>query len=117
MIKIALEPILFLSMNSNETDFVVDQEDKFNLSKGERYLFKYILYFCRKYGTETVANTKEFREKYLVVLKKNKIHQEESSVNKYFETLKNKGFLIPHPDYKKKYYKVKFEYILNDKEF
>lgn len=104
-------------MKNNEDDFVVNGDDKFNLSKGERYLFKYILYFCRKYGTETVANTKEFREKYLIVLAKNKIHQEDSSVNKYFETLKNKGFIIPHQDYKKKYYKVKIECILNDKEF
>jgi hypothetical protein len=104
-------------MKNNEDDFVLSDEDKFNLSKGERFLFKYILYFCRKYGTETVANTKEFREKYLSVLLKNKEQQEDSSVNKYFETLKNKGFLVPHPDYKKKYYKVKFECILNDKEF
>nr|WP_315173571.1 hypothetical protein [uncultured Flavobacterium sp.] len=104
-------------MKKTENDFVIDTDNKFDLSKGERNLFKYILYFCRKYGTETVANTKEFREKYLAVLKKNKIHQEESSVNKYFETLKNKAFLVPHPDYKKKYYKVKIEYILNDKEF
>jgi hypothetical protein len=104
-------------MENNQDDFVVSQGDKSNLSKGERYLFMYILYFCRKYGTETVANTKEFRAKYLVVLSKNKLHQEESSVSKYFETLKNKGFLIAHPDYKKKYYKVKIEYILNDKEF
>jgi len=104
-------------MENNEDDFVIDTDDKLDLSKGERNLFKYILYFCRKYGTETVANTKEFREKYLAVLTKNKIHQEDSSVNKYFETLKNKGFLIAHPDYKKKYYKVKIECILNDKEF
>ena len=104
-------------MENNEKDFVLSEDDKLNLSNGERYLFKYILYFCRKYGTETVANTKEFREKYLLVLAKNKVHQEESSVNKYFETLKNKGFLLKHPDYEKKYYKVKFEYILNDKEF
>jgi hypothetical protein len=104
-------------MESNETDFVLNDEDKFNLSKGERFLFKYILYFCRKYGTETVANTKEFREKYLSVLLKNNEQQEDSSVNKYFETLKNKGFLVKHPDYKKKYYKVKIEYILNDKSF
>jgi hypothetical protein len=101
-------------MKTNETDFVVSEDD---LSKGERYLFKYILYFCRKYGTETVANTKEFREKYLIVLAKNKVQQEDSSVSKYFETLKNKGFLSVHPDYEKKYYKVKFEYILNGQEF
>lgn len=104
-------------MESNEPDFFVDTDSEFDLSKGERNLFKYILYFCRKYGTETVANTKEFRQKYLVVLAKNNVHQEESSVNKYFETLKNKGFLITHPDYEKKYYKVKFEYILNGKEY
>ena len=104
-------------MKNNEDDFVIGTDDKLDLSKGERNLFKYILYFCRKYGTETVANTKEFREKYLVVLAKNKVQQEESSVNKYFETLKNKGFLDTHPDYEKKYYKVKIEYILNDKEF
>lgn len=104
-------------METNEDDFEVSEDDKFNLSKGERYLFKYILYFCRKYGTETVANTKAFREKYLVVLAKNKVHQEDSSVSKYFETLKNKGFLLIHQDYEKKYYKVKFECILNDKEF
>jgi Fic family protein len=101
----------------NEDDFVLSDDDKLNLSKGERFLFKYILYFCRKYGTETVANTQEFRDQYLVVLAKNKVQQEENSVNKYFETLKNKGFLIPHPDYKRKYYKVKFDCILNDKEF
>lgn len=104
-------------MENNETDFVIHTDNKFDLSNGERNLFKYILYFCRKYGTETVANTKEFREKYLVVLAKNKVQQEESSVNKYFENLKNKGFLLKHPDYEKKYYKVKFEYIVNDKEF
>jgi len=104
-------------MKNNEDDFVIGTDDKLYLSKGERNLFKYILYFCRKYGTETVANTKEFRKKYLVVLAKNKVQQEESSVNKYFETLKNKGFLDTHPGYEKKYYKVKIEYILNDKEF
>lgn len=104
-------------MESNEDDFVLDNEDKLNLSKGERNLFKYLLYFCRKYGTETVANTKEFRDKYLKVLAKNKVQQEESSISKYFETLKNKGFLSVHPDYEKKYYKVGIEFILNDKEF
>lgn len=104
-------------MESKENDFVLNENDKFSLSKGERNLFKYLLYFCRKYGTETVANTQEFREKYLKVLAKNKIQQEDSSVNKYFETLKNKGFLEVHEDYKKKYFKVKLEYILNDKDF
>lgn len=104
-------------MEKTDDDFVLSEEDKSNLSNGERYLFKYILYFCRKYGTETVANTKEFREKYLIVLAKNNVQQEDSSVNKYFETLKSKGFLLAHPDYKRKYYKVKFECILNDKEF
>lgn len=104
-------------MESKEADFVLSDGDKLNLSKGERFLFKYILYLCRKYGTETVANTKEFREKYLSVLLKNNEQQEDSSVNKFFETLKNKGFLVPHPDYKKKYYKVKIELILNDKSF
>ena len=104
-------------MESNEADFVLSDGDRLNLSRGERFLFKYILYFCRKYGTETVANTKEFRAKYLSVLLKNKEQQEDSSVNKFFESLKNKGFLVPHPDYKKKYYKVKIEYILNDKSF
>lgn len=102
---------------SNEDDFVLSDGDKLNLSNGERNLFKYILYFCRKYGTETVANTQEFRDKYLLVLKKNKVQQEESSVTKYFETLKNKGFLVAHPDYKKKYYKVEIKYILDDKEY
>jgi hypothetical protein len=58
-------------MENNEVDFVLSDGDKLNLSKGERFLFKYILYLCRKYGTETVANTKEFREKYLSVLLKN----------------------------------------------
>ena len=47
-------------MESSEADFVLSDGDRLNLSKGERFLFKYILYFCRKYGTETVANTKEF---------------------------------------------------------
>lgn len=102
---------------NNEDDFVLSEDDKLNLSKGERYLFKYILYFCRKYGTETVANTQEFRDKYMLVLEKNKVQQEESSINKFFETLKNKGFLIPHPDYKKKYYKVDIKYILNVESF
>lgn len=104
-------------MEQTEDDFELSDDDKLNLSKGERYLFKYILYFCRKYGTETIGNTQGFRDKYLAVLAKNNEQQEESSVNKYFETLKKKGFLIPHPDYKKKYYKVKFDCILNDKEF
>jgi len=103
-------------MESNDDDFVIS-DDGFKLSKGENYLLKYLLYFCRKYGTETVANTIEFRQKYLNVLTKNKIIQEDSSVSKYFETLKNKGFLMAHPDYKKKYYKVKFECIINDKEY
>jgi hypothetical protein len=104
-------------MESNDDDFVLSDDDKFSLSNGERYLLKYLLYFCRKYGTETVANTKEFREKYLVILKKNKIEQEDSSVIKYFETLKEKGYIYIHPSYKKKYYKVNFDYIINDKQF
>lgn len=102
---------------NNEDNFVLTDGDKLNLSNGERNLFKYLLYFCRKYGTETVANTKEFRTKYLAVLAKNKVQQEENSVTKYFETLKNKGFLIPHPNYKKKYYKVDIKYILNVESF
>jgi hypothetical protein len=49
----------------------------------------YILYFCRKYGTETVANTKEFQTKYVVLSKKQTSGGEVALVN---ETLKNKVF-------------------------
>jgi hypothetical protein len=101
--------------NFDDREFVLTDKD--TLSNGERYLFKYLLYFCRKYGTETVANTKEFRDKYLSVMVKNKKPQEASSVNKYFENLKNKGFLVLHEDYKKKYYKVKLDFILKDNEY
>lgn len=100
-------------MENNE-NFVLN---KSALNKGQRNLLKYLIYFCRKYGTETVANTKEFREKYIKVLSANSIKQEDNTVSKYFEDLKNKGFIIVHPKYEKKYYKVNIEYILNDKSF
>lgn len=104
-------------MENSDDGFVIGDGDKLNLSKGERYLFKYILYLCRKYSVDTVVNTQEFREKYLKVLSKNRIYQEDGTVSKYFETLKDKGFIELEGDFKRKYYRVKIEFIVNEKQF
>jgi hypothetical protein len=60
----------------------------------------YLCTFCisGKYGTETVANTKEFKQSILLFCQKTTARK--SSVSKYFETLKN-CFLLAHPDQKR----------------